>query len=417
MGENSGKRKRIPCPLDPRHTVMEDQVERHLQKCSALVQVPTDAWYRPDYNLPGHIDTSLSDKNKATDSDNNAETDESGEASKKEVDFKKWYSKLERFYNEHLAKIEPEPLVLKHKGIEHRLEQLENPKHAIQQGSLIGHMERAGILTSFDNVVIEFGCGRGELSRYVNQAQFISKHEGKPRVGDKSRKFLMIDRAGHRMKFDTKLLKDFHEFVTDEEKQQEIGEPVVERIKIDIKDIDLAKALELKFPTLAATEDKTVSAISKHLCGCATDLTLQCLFNSTRTRKDSDADAADAAKPALRGVVIALCCRQLCNYESYPLAGRAFLAEHGIATSPEEFRTLAKITSWAICSRRPDADPTSRNHPSGLSLEEREQVGLWARRCVDYGRVHSLREAGMEADLYQYVGKEVSLENVVLVAK
>jgi tRNA:m4X modification enzyme len=381
------------------------------------VQVPTDAWYRPDYNIAGHISTNLSDSNKTAETESNVETAKSGEVSKKEVDFKQWHNKLERFYSESLAKLEPEPLVLEHKGLEHRLQQLENPKHAVQQGSLIGHMERAGILTNFNNVVIEFGCGRGELSRYVNQAQFVSKHEGAARVGDKSRKFLMIDRAGHRMKFDTKLLKDFQELVTDEQRQQEVGAPVVERIKIDIKDIDLVKALEIKFPSLAATDDKTVSAISKHLCGCATDLTLQCLLNNTRPRKDSADDVVDAVKPALQGVVIALCCRQLCNYESYPLAGRAFLAEHGIAASPEEFSTLAKLTSWALCSRRPDADVTSRNHPSGLTLEEREQIGLWARRCIDYGRVHSLREAGMEAKLYKYIAKEVSLENVVLVAK
>lgn len=417
MGENSDKRKRVPCPLDPRHTVLEDQIERHKKKCSALVRVPTEFWYHEDYNIVGQIVTKLSANDKLEETSNNVEIGKSIKADQKTVDYKLWYKKLEQFYKEFLANVEPKPLVLEHKGLERRMQQLENPKHAVQQGSLIGHMERVGFFTCRNNVTVEFGCGRGELSRYVNQAQFISKRKNAAETEDNSREFLMIDRAGHRMKFDTKLLKDFHEFVADEQEQKEVGAPVVERIKIDIKDLDLVKALDMKFPGTVATADKTVSAVSKHLCGCATDLTLQCLLNNTRSRNTDLSTKTDNAKPGLRGVVIALCCRQLCNYESYPLMGRAFLAENGLAASPEEFRTLTKLTSWAVCSRRPNADLTSRDHPTGLTLEERERLGLWARRCVDYGRVHSLRKAGMEVDLYQYVPREVSLENVVLVAK
>jgi len=42
---------------------------------------------------------------------------------------------------------------------------------------------------------------------------------------------------------------------------------------MDIKDLCLAK--------LSLLKDKKLVGVSKHLCGCATDLTLKCLVNYT----------------------------------------------------------------------------------------------------------------------------------------
>jgi len=44
---------------------------------------------------------------------------------------------------------------------------------------------------------------------------------------------------------------------------------------MDIKDLCLAK--------LSLLHHKKLVAVSKHLCGCATDLTLKCLVNYTDT--------------------------------------------------------------------------------------------------------------------------------------
>uniref|UniRef100_A0A8D2IXW6 tRNA:m(4)X modification enzyme TRM13 n=1 Tax=Varanus komodoensis TaxID=61221 RepID=A0A8D2IXW6_VARKO len=36
--EEENSRKRIPCPLDPKHTVYEDQLQKHLKKCNSREQ-------------------------------------------------------------------------------------------------------------------------------------------------------------------------------------------------------------------------------------------------------------------------------------------------------------------------------------------------------------------------------------------
>ena len=68
-----------------------------------------------------------------------------------------------------------------------RIEQSHEGKHAVQQASLVGHMERAGLLER-GNVFVEFGAGKGELSRYV----FGAVGEG---CG-----FVLIDRRNFRQK-------------------------------------------------------------------------------------------------------------------------------------------------------------------------------------------------------------------------
>lgn len=44
-------RKRIPCPLDPSHTIFEDTLEKHLKKCNASPhKKPMPACYSPHIN-------------------------------------------------------------------------------------------------------------------------------------------------------------------------------------------------------------------------------------------------------------------------------------------------------------------------------------------------------------------------------
>lgn len=270
-------------------------------------------------------------------------------------------------------------------------------------------------------MIVEFGCGRGELSRYVSRAQLFPTEDEKSNNiaynANERRKYLLIDRAGPRMKFDSKLLKDYNE--ESGKTRASVPEPWVERLRVDIKDLDLNQALKLLFGKEEnASQRKSVSAISKHLCGCATDLTLQCLANNTVVPQCQTSSSSHR----LEGIVIALCCRHLCSYEMYPLAGRQFLKDHQIASTPQEFKILAKMTSWAVCGRRDPTKPETNDgnngqHPSGLEVEQRERAGLLARRCIDYGRLVAVRELGLSADLIEYVSPDVSLENVALVAK
>ncbi len=43
-------KKRIPCPLDPKHTCYEDQLKKHLKKCNAR-ESAQPAFYKKNINL------------------------------------------------------------------------------------------------------------------------------------------------------------------------------------------------------------------------------------------------------------------------------------------------------------------------------------------------------------------------------
>lgn len=287
-------------------------------------------------------------------------------------------------------------------------------------------------------ITVEFGCGRAELSRYVSRAHFFScsKDDDNPTTistndnnntdqssTDITRPFLLVDRAGPRMKFDSKLEKDYNE-EQEEKGKKRIGKPVVKRVLIDIKDLDLYTALETQFGNhqekkQEEKEERQIVAISKHLCGCATDLTLECLRNCCQV-KSQENDSNN--KYSLKGLVIALCCRHICSFETYPAID--FLFENGLISKEfpqESFKAFVRMTSWVVNGRRENMkDEKEENafiNSTGLSIKQREKMGLIARRCIDYGRVLALKRYYSSVKLVQYVQSDVSLENVALLVK
>ncbi|KAI1891932.1 hypothetical protein AGOR_G00148800 [Albula goreensis] len=47
--DQDGERKRIPCPLDPKHTVFEDSLAKHLKKCNSR-EKPQPVYYVKNIN-------------------------------------------------------------------------------------------------------------------------------------------------------------------------------------------------------------------------------------------------------------------------------------------------------------------------------------------------------------------------------
>ncbi len=60
--DSSQPRCRIPCPLDPTHTVFEDILHKHLKKCNAAKK-PKPSCYSAHINI-GLMDYQLSDEEK-----------------------------------------------------------------------------------------------------------------------------------------------------------------------------------------------------------------------------------------------------------------------------------------------------------------------------------------------------------------
>ncbi|KAJ3360683.1 tRNA:m(4)X modification enzyme TRM13 [Allomyces javanicus] len=359
---------RVPCPLDPNHTVQQSRIEEHLTKCNSRVVpapyrvVDVNLVHEPFTNAVTPLQTRSRDEIAAL------------------------IAKVGEAYAAMLAEHGPIELVeLDHAALDEKKKVKGTWKHVRQQASLVAHLEKIGALET-DRAFVEFGAGKGELGHYV-QSALTSKSITAP--------FYTVDRSNFRLKFDRYM--------------------AVERLALDIKDLDLAKVESLNLP---------VVALSKHLCGGATDLTLTCLGHY--------ADAVQP-QPGISHVVIALCCHHRCSRETY--VGMSWLERFGV--SVDEVPVLGQMGGWAICGPErvaateegDDCEPEHEvsaeeqaaatapgEHYSGLTHAEREEIGFMVKRVLDYGRVVWLKERGMDAKLVYYVDRAVSLENCALIA-
>lgn len=366
---NNDIEDRIPCPLDPKHTVKKSQLKKHLTKCNKfkLKHVNDDQpFYKLNYN---HIDKS-SDK-----------------ITLEPEHILATINILKTYFQENNSFI---PTMMKQNNFMQgtRLLNVSNQKHALQQSSLIQNLLEYRPHEASSNVnVWEFGAGRAEFARYFNQVSLNI-----PTLSID--KLVLIDRSSNRLKFDTKIISD----------SPTTNQPEVKRLKIDIKDL----YLDNTFPT----ENNIV--ISKHLCGVATDLTLRCIQNN-KTLGDG-----------LDSLCIAMCCRHLCQPDQYinPDFINDILSKYNSNNLNYElfFRCLMKFCSWATNGKRPgvqDCDLVELvpNHAdTSVTIKEREQIGLMARQIIDRGRLAWVQEnlKPGKSDLIKYCSSDISLENVAL---
>lgn len=150
------------------------------------------------------------------------------------------------------------------------------------------------------------------------------------------------------------------------------------RARVDIRHLDVT-GLPVAGP---------IVAVGKHLCGCATDLSLTAL-----------------RRGELAGLAVATCCHQLCTLADYPLAGRAFLCsrlEVEEQDLPAAFEVLRVSSSWAV---------------DGGDSVERYALGRACKRLLDEGRAAAVRaDFNLDATLLHYVDEDLTRENRLLLA-
>lgn len=388
------KEERVPCPLDPKHSVWAKDLKFHLTKCPAKPVESTDPWFERNRN--SQLRNNSEDKDileNVIDGGVEVEKQEKKEREEEEVDINQSqmakYIDILRKFND---KMSPMDVYVKHHpGLDHWHEEKANRKHIDQQSSLVGQLKEVNLLSP-QLFYVEFGCGKGELSRTVNKCILhdykISQQEDEETLTIYG--YGLIDRGVNRMKMDNKILKDCKE-------APHPLDPVIKRSRIDIEHLDLDKFLESAAP-------KGVVGISKHLCGVATDLTLKLIFNSS------------ILESKFQGLVVAMCCRHACNYNQLLPESKAFLALNGIANA-QDFKYIKMIVTWAVCGPGNDSNHENQNHVSGLTYAEREQVGHMARRLIDESRVYAVNKMIGEkfhAQMYKYAESSTTLENSCL---
>lgn len=382
-GAGAGQ-ERVPCPIDPCHTIPRDNLLKHIKKCGSLRKEKREPWYTQDLN------TKLRDESEKGVKTEVEPTEESTETMTEQEEIRKYIAHIRTFKDVF------EPLkfqVESHTGLDKRISEVEHQKHPIQQSSLVGNLKARGQL-GVDNFYVEFGCGKAELSRFLNFCML--KEVSEQEESDKESQnygFGFIDRGINRMKNDPKIIKETAQFNTENQRSIEVQ---IKRSRIDIKDLDLTKFLE-------SCHYQKVIGISKHLCGVATDLTLKLIFNSDLIQSNK-----------FQGILIAMCCRHICDYDQLLPQSQTYLNERGITR--ESFKILKRFVSWAV-SGTTSNEVTSTDNLTGITAEERREIGLISRRLIDESRVYAIKQflpSNFKCEIFWYAKPEITLENVCL---
>lgn len=373
------RKRRIQCPLDPKHTVYAWNLAKHLKICNAQIK-----------DLPSHIVPGINE--------GDAESiDDYSSLKLGDLDpdlLHKIIDKLNKLYANHIEG------TIKKRILNHDVmkTELENPlygpeslKHLTQTSSLLGYLKEFNFLN--DNTsYVEFGAGKGQVSYWL--AQIIKD------MNMINSTVLLVDKASHRHKKDNKIE----------------NRNTVQRIRADISDLNLNK-LEI------VQKSKQLIGVSKHLCGAATDLALRCILNGNETIKT-------------RGFLIALCCHHRCSWKSF--VGKKFFLDNEI--TQKEFSIITKMVGWAICGtgmsreRRKALEEKEENYEDNvddivekmnnqsdiklkLSREKKEEIGMKCKRIIDYARLCYLKENNYDTSMYYYIESSTTLENCCFVSK
>lgn len=374
VDEKDEENIRIPCPIDPTHTITKASLNKHIQICQRKTEnneLKSHSYYSENLNC-GKIE----------------EKEEKEIITYSQSEILSLISKINKLYDElFLVPIEtniscelPTSKEYCKKYEDIGAQHTSVLRHIEQQCSLVENINKIYNILESDNLYIEMGAGKGNLSLTLTSILPI-EHINKSQ-------FLLIDRANIRHKADTQLRKDNINFG---------------RIRMDIKDLYLDKCpfiIEDSSTTssTSSSNNNNIVIISKHLCGVATDLTLTCIKNSPNV------------KSKLKCIEIALCCHHRCIWKDY--VGQNTFKEFGFDCSA--FEQLTKLSSWALLDPK---NPERVSDEYSLSIEQKICIGRKVKRLIDYGRMKYIKEnLGMKCELKYYCDITTSPENCVLLS-
>ncbi|XP_077602324.1 tRNA:m(4)X modification enzyme TRM13 homolog isoform X1 [Crocuta crocuta] len=421
--EEENARKRILCPLDPKHTVYEDQLAKHLKKCNAR-EKPKPDFFIQDINAGLKDETEIPEQLVPI-------------SSLSEEELEKLIKKLRKACEGLNATLKDQ--IMSHPALHDALNDPKNgdsaTKHLKQQASILGHIEKLKLLGP-RRCFVEFGAGKGKLSHWVDIALKDAEKVH----------FILVEKVTTRFKVDGKHRKK---------------NSVFERLQIDIQHLCLNKI------PLLSKEKLPVVGIGKHLCGMATDLALRCLVETyassceerneeplakrrkndktdkeinTLTKEGNEKNVPEKWTP-VAGIVIALCCHHRCDWRHY--VGKEYFRALGLGAV--EFHYFQRMSSWATCGMRKTSlgasdvitkrkdkhsddseehddgerkipDDSTESLPEFLTVEEKKKIGHLCKLLIDQGRVEYLQQKGFSPALQYYTDPLVSLENVLLTA-
>uniref|UniRef100_A0A3Q4GHP3 tRNA:m(4)X modification enzyme TRM13 n=1 Tax=Neolamprologus brichardi TaxID=32507 RepID=A0A3Q4GHP3_NEOBR len=368
-GEHDGSgSRRIVCPLDPKHTVSEDKLQKHLKKCNSREKA------KP---------VSLSELSR--------------------TELETLVDKLKTAFKG--LQCDLEDSVQSHPALHHELHNPKNGdsahKHLKQQSSILGHMEELGLLGR-GRCFVEFGAGRGKLSHWIHEALKTCEHL----KTCEDLQLLLVERCSTRFKVQNIWTLWCKVPLLCEKKLPLVG--VGKHLCGAATDLALRCLLE------TAGQSEEEEPPHKRL----------------RPSEPSEPRSGGGLRSAptgcgpgpVLGLTVALCCHHRCDWRHY--VGQQFFLQRGLGA--REFSAFCRMSSWATCGLRPtnqrgdgeEHEPAEETDAVNgfLSASEREQLGRLCKQLIDHGRCHFLQMKGFSSKLTRYISSDVTLENVLLTA-
>lgn len=434
-GSSDNSKRRIPCPFDSSHDILEHQIEKHKKVCPKLTrqkEQETRPYYRHNINAGGHGESGCT------------ETSAPGTSEWALHIATKVLEVHQRFYSAAGAAAaqttlrmtsdeihnaipmkdlsQPELESGLPEAIEHFRIKSGGARHLHQQASLIGHLRRIGVLLPRPNEssilmpeveFLEMGAGRGMLGLL---AAGVAAACGAPKV-----RLVLVERAGARSKADT-VLRKAKESTT----YMKLRDVDWSRIQCDLAHVHVPSILASKSGDCAAvvgvkrkepTNSKQLVVVAKHLCGAGTDLALKSL-------QGLDVDVC----------LMATCCHGVCSWDLY--IGRNFLIQE-FGDTPfghPEFELLRKWSTGTVANcdiaggehhhaKIDERDPCSVSAVvRALNLQcGIHGLGRACQRLLDGGRCDYMRKVLFadthEVELCHYVDADVTPQNAIIVAR
>ncbi|XP_066896607.1 tRNA:m(4)X modification enzyme TRM13 homolog isoform X2 [Kogia breviceps] len=396
--EEENARKRILCPLDPKHTVYEDQLAKHLKKCNSR-EKPKPDFFIQDINAGLKDETEIPEQLVPI---SFLSEEQMGNLIKK-------LRKASEGLNSTLK-----DQIMSHPALHDALNDPKNgdsaTKHLKQQASILGNIEKLKLLGP-RRCFVEFGAGKGKLSHWVDIALKDAEKVH----------FILVEKVTTRFKVDGKHRKK---------------NSVFERLQIDIQHLCLNLALRCLVETYAAScEERNEEPLAKRVKNDKTEKEI-----NTLAKEGNEKNIPEKWTP-VAGIVIALCCHHRCDWRHY--VGKEYFRALGLGAV--EFHYFQRMSSWATCgmqktsleasnisTKRKDkqndgseehddggyriTDDSTESLPGFLTVEEKKKIGHLCKLLIDQGRINYLQQKGFNPALQYYTDPLVSLENVLLTA-
>mmetsp|Transcript_19962 Transcript_19962/g.25914 ORF Transcript_19962/g.25914 Transcript_19962/m.25914 type:complete len:469 (+) Transcript_19962:61-1467(+) len=388
--------KRVPCPLDPNHSVFESRLYRHLKVCNK-VKIKNKQMQLSCYSENVNIDPETGSKDEFISLKHltqEAIEDVINKADKA-LEFLKPLVEIvegkEMGFSDSCATPNLEMANPETNSQKTSKRALRKRKHEVQQNAILGCLFDRSYCDSVpqNTCFVEMGAAKGGLSIATRKRL---KALANPPTGISH---VLIDRSSFKYRDDRQITST--------------NDKTWERIKIDIRDLVLHKIGKV-------AEASNIVVYSKHLCGAATCYTIRSCLPAMKLRKEG------IRFPG--AIAIALCCHHVCDWDAYP--NREVLKQFGIMR--KEFDIIRHLSSWAICGF---SDHSNKNTgfkdddhcvhqlttPTwSFSSSEKEKIGKKCKEVLNLGRATYLQSKGYSVSLIKYVKEEVTLENTLLLA-